>query len=253
MPAPARLLDLTRLVSRLGRGPLTGVDRVEYAYLRHLLAEATPLFGLARTALGFVLLDRAGAGAIAARANGDPLGRPDLLSRLTHRHNPARARAESDLRRFALARTHRLGLGQMLRRHLPAGTTYLNTGHANLSPRVMRAAHAAGGRIAVLVHDTIPLDHPEFTRPGIPAVFARKLACIAAHADLVIHSATATRALTETHFARLGRTPPGVTAPLGLDLRQPETPPARAPYFVTIGTIEPRKNQALLLNVWQRL
>jgi len=34
---PARLLDLTRLVSRLGRGPLTGVDRVEHAYLGELL------------------------------------------------------------------------------------------------------------------------------------------------------------------------------------------------------------------------
>ena len=35
---PARLLDLTRLVSRAGRS-LTGVDRVEYAYAEELVAK----------------------------------------------------------------------------------------------------------------------------------------------------------------------------------------------------------------------
>jgi hypothetical protein len=44
--APARLLDLTRLVSRLGRGPMTGVDRVEFAYLDHLLGLPDPVYGL---------------------------------------------------------------------------------------------------------------------------------------------------------------------------------------------------------------
>ena len=34
----ARLLDVTRLVSRLGKGPQTGIDRVEQAYLAEFLA-----------------------------------------------------------------------------------------------------------------------------------------------------------------------------------------------------------------------
>ena len=33
---PAYLLDVTRLISRLGQGPLTGIDRVEAAWLGHL-------------------------------------------------------------------------------------------------------------------------------------------------------------------------------------------------------------------------
>ncbi len=33
---PAVLLDVTRLISRLGQGPLTGIDRVEAAWLGHL-------------------------------------------------------------------------------------------------------------------------------------------------------------------------------------------------------------------------
>lgn len=58
----ARCLDLSRLVSRVGRGPWTGVDRVEAAYARELLTREAPLFGLVRTSMGFVLLDRGGGG-----------------------------------------------------------------------------------------------------------------------------------------------------------------------------------------------
>ena len=55
---PARLLDLTRLMSRLSKGPMTGVDRVEFAYLEQFLRLDTPCLGLVRTAPGFLLLDR---------------------------------------------------------------------------------------------------------------------------------------------------------------------------------------------------
>ena len=133
-PIAARLLDLTRLVSRMGRGPMTGIDRVEHAYLLHLLDSEVPLFGLVRTGFGYALLDRVGMAGIARRVRGaEPLGEADLLARLAHRRNPVRARAEADVRRLALARAARPFLRQMLLRHLPAGTSYLNTGHANLT------------------------------------------------------------------------------------------------------------------------
>ena len=35
-PDPAILLDVSRLVSRLGQGPATGIDRVEAEWLAHL-------------------------------------------------------------------------------------------------------------------------------------------------------------------------------------------------------------------------
>lgn len=260
-PPPGWLLDLTRLVSRLGRGALTGVDRVELAYLEHLATGPVPLWGLVRTALGFVLLDGRGAQMVRDCATGiAPLGAADLLGRISRWDQPLRARAESDLRRVALARCVRPLLGRMLRRHLPCGTVYLNVGHADLAQGVMRAVHGiAGAKVVVLVHDTIPLDHPEFSRPGIPAVFARKLAVVAAAADLVIHTTEATRARTETHLAALGRVPPGVVAALGVPVPRPAPgllPPGldlARPYYVTIGTIEPRKNHALLLDVWEKL
>ena len=251
-----RLLDLTRLVSRQGRGPLTGIDRVEYAYLTHLLGLEDPLFGLVRTRLGYVLLDREGCAGLAARVRGDiALGKADLIGRLIHRSNPMRARAEADIRRMAKARTARPFLRQMLRRL--AGGSYLNTGHANLTDHNLAAIRAAGLQVAVLVHDTIPLDHPEFARPGTVTPFRAKMAAVARHADLVIHSTHDARAKTDAQLHRLGRVPPGIVAALGVPVPVPGNLPKGIPldraYFVTVGTIEPRKNHALLLDIWDKL
>lgn len=98
----------------------TGVDRVELAYLRHLLQEPQPLFGLVRSTLGYVLLDARGMRLLSTRLAGDqPWGAADRLSWFARKKGPHVQRAESDLRRFALARCTPQRLGWMLTRHLP--------------------------------------------------------------------------------------------------------------------------------------
>lgn len=250
----ARLLDVSRLVSRAGKGALTGVDRVECAYLMRLLADPLPFFALARTSLGFVLLDRAGAQALADRITGRvPWGLADRLSRTMRKLTPARRQAESDLRRLRLARCRPRGLSRMLRKHCPPALAYLNVGHSNLNERML----ASVPRAAVLIHDTIPLDHPEFSGEGVPAQFRRKLKAVARHADLVIYNSAQSQASAETVFHKEGRVPKGVVAHLGVEPLTPDPSqlpadlPTDAPYFVTLGTIEPRKDHALLLDVWQ--
>ena len=260
METPARLLDLTRLVSRVGHGAMTGIDRVEAAYLRHLLAGPDPLFALVRTALGFVLLDRPGLAALQARLSDQTdWGVPDLLSRLTHRNAPMRRRAESDLRRLAIARAGRKGLGLMLSRHLPKGAVWLNVGHTNLAPGVFDAVHAAGGRAVVLLHDMIPLDYPQYQRPGSVEVFERRMRAVSQGADLVIYNSAVSQQDGERYFDKWGRVPKGIVAHLGIDIPTPDQSALPAglhlapPYFVALGTIEPRKNHALLLDVWAEL
>lgn len=260
MAAAAHLIDLTRLVSRQGHSTLTGIDRVELAWLRHLLSVSTPLFALVRTAAGVLLLPRAGAVAVAEMAEGRlrPQGM-DLLSRLTRRHNPARGRAETALRSLALARRPVALLAPALRRHLPDGGLYLNLGHTALSPAQLQAVGRAGLRRVVMIHDTIPLDHPAYSRPSATTAFAAKLAAVSAHADRVIHLSHATRRVTEARLAAAGRIPPGLVAPLGVTVTPPDPqalPPGldlAPPFFVALGTIEPRKDHALLLDVWDRL
>lgn len=257
----ARLLDLSRLVSRVGRGPFTGIDRVEAAWLAALLARPErvvgPVFGLVRAAPGYVLLDRDGMAALAARLGGAEWGPPDALARLHLRQRPARRRAMADLRRLALGWVWSGGgLRGLLARHLPAGTVWIATGHANLTPGVFEAVHALpAGRAAVMIHDTIPLDHPAFSRSEATAAFAARFALTGARADLVFYNSAATRAAAEARFAAAGRVPPGVVAPLGVTVPAAGALPAglSRPYCLILGTIEPRKNHAFLLDLWPQI
>lgn len=253
---PARLLDLTRSLSRLGRGPMTGIDRVEAAWAAELVTREQPAFALIRSAAGFLLLDGPGIADLFRLPLPD---RADLLSRLGHRRDPLRARAETLARRLAVARCTPHGLRRMLRRRMPQGGLYLNVGHANLSDQVLSAVRQAGLSVTVLIHDTIPLDHPEFARPGTVEPFRRRLAAVSAHADRVIHITADARARTEAQMARLGRVPPGLVAPIGVTPAMPDAAllphglSLQPPYFVALGTIEPRKNLGLLLDVWEML
>jgi glycosyltransferase involved in cell wall biosynthesis len=257
-PPPARLLDVTRLISRAGSMP-TGVDRVELAYLRHLKAQPVPLFAIARTTLGYVLLGGHGLIEIAARLTGAvPWGPPDRLSKLARRKTAAVRQAESDLRRFALDRCFPRRLGDMLTRNIPEGASYLNTGHSNLSERMLwTLRHRTKSRITVLIHDLIPLDFPHFQRHGTPEKFRAMLRRVQARADLIICNSQDTQARVTDHMQGLGDVPQTIVAHLGVEVPEPETQPMRprphGPYFVVLGTIEPRKGHDLLLDVWDTM
>ncbi len=244
--AQAHLLDITRLASRLGRGALTGIDRVELAYLTHFLGQSAPLFGLVRTRFGYLLMARDGCQKLADLAvTSGPLPR----AKWGHSRPGAAL-----LRPLCAARQPHFRLTALLRA-VPRGALYFNVGHSNLTSSALSAMGQAGLTRAVLVHDTIPLDHPEFARQGTVAPFAKKIKAVSQHADLVIHISQDARAKTETHLAAFGRVPLGVTAPLGLVLAAPQAAPftPSRPYFVALGTIEPRKNLALLFDIWEEM
>lgn len=256
----ARLLDITRLASRAGR-VLTGIDRVERAYLDAVLADDTPAFGLMRTPLGYLLLDEAGLRGLAARFDGKTSwGQATRLAKIFKKLEPMQQRALSDMRRLAKARATRRGLGRMLCKHLPASTAYLNTGHTNLTDQTARGVKALkGARIAVFVHDTIPLDVPQFQREGATERFGLFLRKVSEHANLTIYNSAATRADAERHLEKMGRIPQGIVAHLGVfapEAKPEELPkgmPPEVPYFVTVGTLEGRKNHAFLLSVWEQM
>lgn len=257
---PALCLDVTRLLRRVGRGPLTGVDRVELAWLGHLLTLPEPVFALVRTSLGFLVLDRAGMESLASWAGGAaPPARRDPLRAFRRGQGIAVRRAEAALSVLAIGRTHRLGLPRLVVRLLPPGTVLLNVGHSDLTVPVLAAWHRLpGARVVVMIHDTIPLDLPGTQRPGTVASFRARLAAVAGHADLVIHVSAATKRDAERHMARFGRVPPGIVAHPGVTLAAPDPSLVpvglcpETPYFVSLGTIEPRKNHHLLLDIWER-
>jgi len=256
---PPVLLDVTRLVSRIGRGPWTGIDRVEAAWLRVLLSDGAALFGLVRIGSIQYLLDRPALSALLGWLQGNlPAPRPGLGHRLRGSRKAPRLAIETQLARVAMGGAGTGRLAAMLARHMPAGAWALNLGHTNLSDAVLAALGTAGLRRAVFVHDMIPLDYPQFQRPGTPEAFALRMRAVSRLADAIICNSTHSLERAQTHMARWGRCPPGVVAHLGLDGPAPAEPlPASfqrgIPYFVTVGTIEPRKNHALLLDIWERL
>ncbi len=250
-------LDLTRLVRRAGIAQPTGIDRVERAYLRWLNGLGDrEVFGLVRTGRRLAVLERAALGDLRGRLeSGGPWERPGLASHLLRRNSPA-ARAEAAARR--VART--VAWPSDLARTLPAGTTYLNVGHTNLEPEVFAGlGKVPGSQTVVLIHDTIPLDLPHFQRPETVERFRYRLATALRHARRILVPSEVVAADVRRHAAGVGP-PPLTVAPLGIDLARgggdaggtPPLPTDR-PYFVCLGTIEPRKNHALLLDLWENL
>jgi len=243
-PPPARLLDITRLMRRVGK-VLTGVDRVELAYLRALLADPVPMFGLIRTRFGYLLLDERGLEDLRDILAGP---HPDMTTETQRR------RAWRLARRLAVRRALPMFLEPMLRRGVPRGASYVNVGHSNLTERVLSAVKSAfDARISVMIHDVIPLEFPEFQRAGTVPQFNAMLARVAAYADHIIYNSQDTRARAEFHMVRQ---PDPIVAHLGTEVAPPDPSslpanlPLDAPYFVCVGTIEPRKNHAFLLDIW---
>lgn len=226
--------------------------------MTRFLAEDTPCFGLLRTALGYVILDRSGLVGFQARLEGrTSWGRVDALSWLARSRPRTIQQAESDVRRLSLARTRRGKLTQLLAKHLPEGFDYYNVGHSNLTERVLSAVKAASGNIHVLIHDVIPLDYPQFQREGSVVRFEGKLRRVSATADRIIYNSRDTQDRSKPYLQAMGRVPDGVVAHLGTTVPRPdaaELPQGLLldrPYFVSVGTIEPRKNHAFLLDLWE--
>jgi glycosyltransferase involved in cell wall biosynthesis len=236
-------LDVTRLALRAGRGPDSGIDRVERAYLGHLCGmPAGDAVCLVRGRFTYRLIP--------------PSVVRELLGAETGRDAVAAA-----LSRAAEARAWRGALAGLLRQASSGRrVSYLNVGHLAVS----RSALAQIGRVSgacrtLMIHDTIPLDHPDLSGPGAPARFARVLSA-AGLADRVLVPSSAVANDLRRHFGARGRTvPPVEVVPLGVSVAAPDPAalprslPPETPYFVTVGTIEPRKDHALLLDIWDRL
>jgi glycosyltransferase involved in cell wall biosynthesis len=139
-----------------------------------------------------------------------------------------------------------------------AGAVYLNVSHFGLEqPQALARLAARGVRPAVFVHDLIPIRRPEFCAPGAAARHERRIEATLAHARLIIVNSQATaRDLADYAVERGLPAPRPCVAPLGLEsafLERPEPLASPVPYFVVVGTIEPRKNLAFLLTLWREI
>lgn len=226
------LIDVSRLIWRVWTGRLpTGIDRVCLAYLEHFGSRAQ---------------------AVVHKGNFLRVLSPEQTDRLT-------------TLLLSGGDGFRKGLVKMASRILwsgrgngkCSGKIYLNIGHTGLDdPVLMRWIRNKKVRAVYLIHDLIPVSHPEFCREGEDEKHRQRMCNVLESAAGIIGNSRATLNELAAFASAQGRgMPPSVPAWISGYPIPEVLKPARMdrPYFVTVGTIEGRKNHILLFNLWLRL
>lgn len=134
---------------------------------------------------------------------------------------------------------------------------YLNLGHTGLDRNGFAEwTGQADVRPIYLIHDLIPITHPEFCRAGERERHAKRMRAALATATGIIGNSQATLDALRHFGASEGLPQPSELAGLlgSTSLPRPAAAPAPSrPTFVVLGTIEARKNHLLLLHIWSRL
>jgi glycosyltransferase involved in cell wall biosynthesis len=128
--------------------------------------------------------------------------------------------------------------------------------HLNDQRLVQSILQREGAGFLCLVHDLIPIEYPEYARPGGDRLHRCRMETLTSFADALIVNSAATGRSLQPWIERSGRTIPVKVAPLGteaLSSAADATSIQDRPYFVCIGTIEGRKNHLLLLHLWRRM
>ncbi len=229
---PDLLLDVSRLLDRSLQGRLpTGVDRVCLAYVRHFRDSARAAVYFQNCLWIFP----------------QPVSRRlfDLIL------DPPKHTGLS-----ILALVLRWGPSTWFPQNLH-NALLLNLGHSNLDrPSYLRSLRRRRIRLVSFVHDLIPITHPEYCRPEQHPVHSRRmLQALSLSAGIIANSHQTLLSLERFAAQHHLPLPPAVPALLAPDPLPPpdRQRPIQAPYFVMVGTIEPRKNHAFVLQLWRQL
>jgi glycosyltransferase involved in cell wall biosynthesis len=239
-------LDLSRMLWRVFHGKMTGIDRVDIAYAEHLMETAPDR-------LHFVALDY---------WTGSFRVLPDRAARQL-------VSSVSICWRDGTLADLRLSAGLLLLRSLITAPIvprykkgaprpiYLNTSmHPVQWPSIIgRMVKRTGAIFVPMIHDLIPIEHPEY----VPVAWTRhhlgRIQSITSNAGGVIaNSATTAEAIRRYIPTSI----PVLSSRIGVTIHsggvaRSKLPPLEKPYFVCLGTLEPRKNHLMLLNVWRDL
>lgn len=226
------LLDVSRLIWRVWRGAIaTGIDRVCLEYLDH--------FGPRSQAV----VQYKGRTFVLSPADSD------RLFSILRDPGPSGRMAISTIAPLAWARARRTPP----RRRMP----YLNVGHTGLHDNALPAWIASNDvRAFYLVHDLIPITHPRFCRPDEEHKHELRMVNVLTSAAGIVTNSQATLAELAAFASERGLQCPPSKAIWIAGQRPLANVGSRRferPHFVTIGTIEGRKNHLLLLKVWRRL
>ena len=236
------ILDLSRLLSRVRHHTPSGVDRVEMAYARGLHDR----FG-----------ERLQFAAVHPFGLYGRLPREKVL-RFLDVMEQRWTREDGTVDQRSLAEVFPSLLGMLPKRPRPStDSVYVQASPHHLTkPALMRRIlEREQARFLCLVHDLIPIEYPEYARPNGAKLHQRRIETITALADSIIVNSDATGQSLKPWLKKAGRDIPVRVALLGTHDIAPSSPAndSHDPYFICVGTIEPRKNHLLLLNLWRSM
>ena len=138
------------------------------------------------------------------------------------------------------------------------GRLYLNIGHTGLDwPNISRWIEKVDVRPIYMLHDLIPITHPKYCRIGSLEKHEKRIDTMARSGVGIICNSQSTLDIMANYVTQrrlpmppmldawLGATPPPVSRANIIGFTEP--------YFVTLGTIEGRKNHIMLLKTWKAL
>jgi glycosyltransferase involved in cell wall biosynthesis len=269
------VFDVSHLVTRLSHTATSGVDRVDLAYARQLTqgqlrAGAATQYGLFRPHVLSadrlrLLVDIFERHQLEQDCSEGPEWlaiRAKLLDQgvASAGPRPPQFRQTAWARRFVSQSAYRAfyGIGSTV----PRDSIYLNVAqHAFEHHRFFRwLSHRPDVVPVFLIHDLLPLDFPEFFPPGYEHRFRRRVETMIARARAIITTSQQVAERIRAEYRQRGLVPvPIHTEPLASPLEWAASLGDRdaelrnSPYFLVVSTIEPRKNHALLIEIWRRL
>lgn len=237
------LIDVTRLVIRLFTGKKsTGVDRVSLAYVAHFSRSARAVLSLGSRVV--VLSEQNSAELFEKILNTD-----DKTIKKTY--------WLKWLMLYLTSSTNNASFSACL---------MFNTGHKGLdSIAYGRTLVKMGVRPIFFIHDLIPLTHAEYCRPNEDIKHKQRITqAIKLGAGLILNSTYTESILQDFAKEQNLQLPATVVSRLSAELSaqssvQPSAqvdlvePAAALPYFVMLGTVEPRKNHLMILQIWRNL
>lgn len=143
---------------------------------------------------------------------------------------------------------------------VPNGCFLLNISHTELeNPKYTELLKKLHIRPIFMIHDLLPISHPEYHTPlSSKEHIARIHSALSSAAGIICNSQATLNKLTEFAFKEMIPMPTTTVALLGAGMSSSISSiinkrPIDLPYFVILGTIEPRKNHYLLLQIWRKM
>jgi len=235
------LIDVSRMIWRRWAGVQpTGIDRICLAWHEHFgeRAQATLLHRRGRHIL--------------------PLGASRSLFALLVEQDDLHAKHGSPLAfRLAFAAWLARNARHLAQSQPGRGRLWLNVGHTGLNlSGLSEWVDAANVKPVLMLHDIIPITHPQFCRQGESERHAARINAMLTIAHVIIANSQHTLETLYVYAATAGLPVPKAVPiwPGTPRLARPTAPGSGAgDEFVILGTIEGRKNHMLLLDVWEQL